>query len=228
MFNLDSNKIKGTKQTIETVLENENENNYSCNQNTDDRRIENDPIVTFLFYNENKIENLNLIEKNNNSIIIPDKSLVLKPFDKNKSNNVNFNINDYIDDISQSQIFPILNNKVEKSYSLENFNLNKDFFNEIKDKENHNENNSFNNEKFLLNDRKKNDGENINYNHYKNNKIKENKKNCDNNKNKNIEINTEFEQQSEKLNILFSEIVEACPIIQLSADTTKVIIIYKF
>ena len=44
----------------------------------------------------------------------------------------------------------------------------------------------------------------------------------------NIEINTEFEQQSEKLNILFSEIVEACPIIQLSADTTKVIIIYKF
>jgi len=221
-FNNNFNKFK--QKTIETVLENEGEENCSYNQISGNRPVENDPIVTFVFYKEEGIylneENKNKKNENNennnqdnflNQISLKDnddKSLSLdlnnfKPKNvcsednniKNIDNNYdgNFNINDIIDNISQSEIFANAKGKNEKSVIGSGSNLNA---NEIR-----NEKNSIN----------KLDKINNYYN--SDNSLKGN--------------NTSKAAQSEnsqtvKYDVLFLEIIKACPIIQLSADTSKV------
>jgi hypothetical protein len=203
MNNQNKNNYNKLKQnTIETVLENEGNENCSYNQNSDNHISENDPIVTFLFYKESSVligdqTKLESCQRGNQENLSndQDQSLSLN-FNRNNDNknelniNINkncendnkvFNINDLIDNISQSEILANLNIKKDKSISVE-----KDNFEYSKEKE----------------DLKKNT---------------ENKKK--DNKEENLKDNN---QQTEKFNVLFSEIVDACPIIQLSADTSKV------
>lgn len=201
--NYNFNKIK--QKTIETVLENECEENCSYNQISGNREGENDPIVTFIFYKEEGIDLIedNLQEKNydkTSQIENEEKSISLNlnnikqknnnednNFGNLNNNNANFNINDIIDNISQSEIF----GKNEKS-GVSNDNLNP---NKIDKQSNNNLNN--------LNNKNENDNK-------QDNSDKADK--SDNN-------------QTVKYDVLFSEILEACPIIQLSADTSKVKII---
>jgi hypothetical protein len=229
-YAINNNFNKFKQKTIETVLENEGEENCSYNQISGDRPVENDPIVTFVFYkeegiyfneenkneknekNENNQNNQNNNEDNIlNQISLKDNddklfSLNMNNFKpknvcsednkiKNNNNNFdgNFNINDIIDNISQSEIFANAKGKNEKSIFGSGSNLNA---NEIL-----NEKNS-NNKLDKIN----------NYN------------NADNSLKGNNTIKAEQSEnaQTVKYDVLFLEIIQACPIIQLSADTSKV------
>jgi hypothetical protein len=172
--------IINKNRKIDTVFEYINEENCS-NNNYSEYSIENNPIVTFLFYKEeseidsSKKENNNNFNKSNNN----KENITDKEAEKNNDNCYFNDINDLINNLSQSDF-------------LSNLNIKKENIGEIKE----------NNNDFIIdNSDKNNNNSNKNYNNFENN---------DNNDN------------NEKLDILFSEVIIACPIIQLSADTSKV------
>ncbi len=233
------NKIK--QKTIETVLENEGEENCSYNQNSENGYIDNDPIVTFIFYkeenifNENERKNSEKADNNHNNsnldIHDTEKNYInnhkkeSKPnLNKNKNDNNNNNNN-------KNDFYNTDNNNEDKSLSLN--------LNNIKQHIGNNNNNNSNNQNlFNINDLiddisqseifanlngKKDENifsvENFNINNNEENNTNNVKKN---NLYKENNHEKSEDNQSVKFNILFSQIIEACPIIQLSADTSKV------
>jgi len=204
--NINHNKFQ--KKTIETVLENEKEENFTYYQYSDDNELINNPIVTFIFYKEENYEIIELENKKNNKSVAIDVNRSLKlneelsislnlnnfkdnvgfNFTANSNNNKNTHINEIIDNISQSEIFSNLNGVNDKSLdTLEKFNQNY--------KQKVNLENSNINENILP-------------------------KNLNKERPKSEEI--DGNSQTVKYKILYSEIIKACPIIQLSADTSKV------
>lgn len=156
------------------------------------------------FANADRSLSLNInkskIEISNKYDNLKNENINNKESQNNYNNNqTNLNIHELIDNISQSEIFSNIMGKKDKSFSIDNFNLSKvGDLNVLKNTQNKNENQANNNS---------DNNNNANNNNQANNK----------------ENNDENTQQTEKLNVLFSEIVEACPIIQLSADTSKVL-----
>jgi len=221
---INNNFRKLKHKTIETVVENVGEENCSYNQVSAGRDGgDNDPIVTFIFYKEENIEGY--IEENKSydyiNNIYNDKgdsmneaskhnqdkslSLNLNNFESNNADRYNnndndndniiinkdgnFNINEMIDNISQSEIFSNIQIKQEKSLLKSNNNLEKKANRNNKENKNLEEMNS-------------------------------------NNQNANTDKNDN--RQTVKYEVLFSEIVQACPIIQFSADTSKVWDLFYF
>lgn len=214
--NYNFNKLK--QKTIETVLENEGEENCSYNQISAGRGVEKDPIVSFVFYKEensdddhakaNKdYEYINKDENKDNNNDEDEKSLSLNLNNSNKLNNIDLNYNNNTN---------CKNNNVLNKNNNENFNIN-EMIDNLTQSEIFGNVNVKKDKSSLSND--------LMHNNANDNYKQTNFKNKNNN-NVNIAEKSEI-PQTVKYDVLFSEIVQACPIIQLSADTSKVFLKIK-